>query len=200
MLASIGTATSILVGVVAFWSVVLTGLLLHDQPARFLCGDPSCSAGDLARLFATSSFVTLWLAAPYVLAGWALWFVAPRLSRAIPFLLRPDGRGTRVTRWLVGTAVGLGHLWAAMATYAMLDLNPQGAYCAQVALEGGANFLGSGGPCHIDLVDLALLFARNMLLASIVLGALPLFAWLVMLLSLLLERAERYRRARRPID
>jgi hypothetical protein len=39
-----------------------------------------------------------------------------------------------------------------------------------------------------------------MLLASIVLGARPLFAWLVMLLSPLLERAKRYRRARRPID
>lgn len=176
----------LLAGLVVFWPLVLTALMLHEDPASFHCGEAICSVADVTLLLGRNALVVLWLVAPYFLVGWAVWRLAGRINRALPRWLRWHPRWTYPTRIIVGTLLALGHVAVAFVTYAMLEHNPQGVYCPHVSSDAEGNYYGYG-PCYITLSELTVLFATNISLLGIVFVPLAVVGWLFTALAVFLE-------------
>ena len=195
---SLKKAAALLSGLVLIWAILLTAVMLLEHPAKFHCGDASCSALEVARLFGRNAFVMLWLIGPYVVLGWAFLHFAPHLNRMMPRWLRWHPRWSFAMRIILGILLFLGQLAVAVLIYVMLTHNPQGEFCRHVNSYEEANFYP---PCHIGLDELAWLVGKVALALCILLVPLAIIGWLFTVLAISLEHG-RGRRwlGRRPFD
>ncbi len=189
-----GTLGIVSVAFVVFWGIVLTTLMLRDDPAAFHCGDAFCSPGEIALLLSRNGLVVLWVVAPYLLVGWILWCLATQLNHSMPRALRWHPRWSSNMILILGVPFGIGHIWMTYATYLMFKHNPQGTFCTEADAQNQMNFYPS---CAVTLSEIATLFARNMFILTLVLAPLIVVSWLLIVFLVSLRRGRLRRWLRR---
>lgn len=138
---------AVVTGLVLLWSIERIFDQVRAQPQSGRCGGIMAPPGDALQGEATDCDLIIWRAAVLVLTGFALFL--PAFLPAFVLVVRPrhaHPQGIGTIRLLLFVFLALASVYGTFVTFAAMDHNPQGEFCAYHQ-TGFAPWSNGGEPC-----------------------------------------------------